>query len=394
MSQYQIAIFADGGATSYAETLRDTVRRHFDELGIPQPHLTFLEETTVSSRDRKAPTVGAFFGLSRCSGAASPALSDLLKEATMIVPVVADLTEFQQFVPDELQSLNGMALRPEDRELDRVASVLLEGLSLLRRSRRLFISYRRVETQGVAIQLYELLDKHGFDVFLDSHSIRPGEPFQEVLWHRLADTDVIVLLDSPGFLDSRWTAAELAQANSTNIQVLQLIWPGNTLQPTAAFSKPFPLTESNFLDANEILGAGARLYEPCLDTVAVEVESLRARALAARHAYLVQEFCLEAEAAGLAPRVQPDRFISIETKKGDHVIVVPTVGLPDAVRYQELEDEITRYSKRHSEIILLYDERGIRERWIKHIAWLDGHKLKVKSLQVTQAQSWLEGLAK
>ena len=391
MSSYQIAVFSDG-AEPHAETLRNTIRRNFNELGIPLALLAFLDDKTVAARDRKAPIVGVYFGLTRNPSPASPGLSDLLKEARMVVPVVPQLTEFSQFVPEDLRVLNGMEFRPEDDDLNRVASVLLEGLSLLRKSRRLFISYRRIETQGIAIQLYELLDAHGFDVFLDSHSIRPGEPFQEVLWHRLADTDVIVLLDSPGFLTSRWTEAELAQANSTNIQILQLIWPDSTLQKGAAFSRPFSLVEPDFFDPKDMLGTSARLRDACLYRVAVEVESLRARALAARHAYLTQEFCAEATAVGLAPRVQPERFILLETKSGNYVVVVPTVGVPDAVRYQEIEDEISRHPKRHGDIILLYDERGIREKWTKHITWLDRHQLQVKSLQVAQAQSWLGGL--
>ena len=276
--------------------------------------------------------------------------------------------------------------------LDRIASVLLEGLGLLRKSRRLFISYRRVETQGIAIQLYEQLDANGFDVFLDSHSIRPGEPFQDVLWHRLADTDVVVLLDSPGFLASRWTEEELARANSTNLQILQLIWPGSTLTSAAAFSKPFTLSDSDFEVATDRLGATARLRGDCLNRVTIEVESLRARALAARHAYLVQEFFSEAVAAGHHPQVQPDRFILLETKAGNHYITVPTVGVPDAVRYQEVEDEMARHPKRHSDIILLYDERGIRDNWMKHLEWLDRQTLPVKSLQVAKAHSWLGGL--
>jgi hypothetical protein len=391
MSSYQIAFFANR-AESHAETLRNTIRRNFKEIGIPLDLLALLDDKTVAARDRKAPIVGVYFGLTRDPGPASPGLSDLLKEATLVVPVVPQLAEFSQFVPDDLRVLNGMELRPEDHDLNCVASVLLEGLSLLRKSRRLFISYRRIETQGIAIQLYELLDAHGFDVFLDSHSIRPGEPFQEVLWHRLADTDVIVLLDSPGFLANRWTEAELAQANSTNIQILQLIWPRSTLQAAAAFSRPFLLVETDFFDSKDMLGASARLHDACLNRVAVEVESLRARALAARYAYLVQEFCAEAEAVGFAPRVQPERFILLKTKSSNYVIVVPTVGVPDAVRYQEIEDEISRHPKRHDDIILLYDERGIREKWAKHITWLDHHRLQVKSLQVAQAQSWLGGL--
>lgn len=392
MSQYQIAVFANG-ADSHRDTLQNTILQNFSDLGIPPNMLSFLDESTVLARDRKSPTVGVYFGLTAHPSPATPALSDLIDEATMVVPVVPTLDNFSQFVPTELLSINGMALRKEDAEHNRLASVLLEGLGLLRKSRRLFVSYRRVETQGIAIQLYELLDAQGFDVFLDSHSIRPGEPFQEVLWHRLADTDVVVLLDSPGFLDSRWTEEELARANSTNLQILQLIWPGSTLTSAAAFSKPFVLADTDFQVRTDLLGASARLQEPCLERIAIEVESLRARALAARHAYLVQEFFSEATAAGVFPKVQPERFILLETKSGKHYITVPTVGVPDAVRYQELEDEIDRHPKRGSDIILLYDERGIRDKWMKHLEWLDRQKLPVKSLQVAKAQTWLRGLS-
>ena len=62
MSVYQIAIFADG-ADSYAATLRATIRRSLSDLGIPFSLLSFLNEASVSSRDRKSPTVGAYFGL-------------------------------------------------------------------------------------------------------------------------------------------------------------------------------------------------------------------------------------------------------------------------------------------------------------------------------------------
>jgi hypothetical protein len=95
----------------------------------------------------------------------------------------------------------------------------VEGYGLLRERRRLFISHRRADTSGVAAQLYEALDTAGPDVFLDTHGVlRPGEPFREILWHRLADTDVAILLDSPGFLDSRWTEEGPARANTSNIR--------------------------------------------------------------------------------------------------------------------------------------------------------------------------------
>lgn len=167
--------------------------------------------------------------------------------------------------------------------MERVASVLLEGLNLIRKSRRLFISYKQADTQGVAIQLYEALDQNGFDVFLDTLSIRPGEPFQDVLWHRLADTDVIILLDSPNFLASRWTTKELAAANSTSIQVLQLLWPENQLNANAAFSQTMPIEDTDFESPHIRIGPGARLKKVVVERTVVQTESLRARALAARY---------------------------------------------------------------------------------------------------------------
>jgi hypothetical protein len=289
-----------------------------------------------------------------------------------------------------MRSINGIALSNDDPAHERVAAVLLEGLGLLRRSRRLFISYRRVETQGIAIQLYELLDSRGFDVFLDTHSIRPGEPFQDVLWHRLADTDVIVLLDSPKFLESRWTEEELAKANSTSVQIVQLIWPGKSLAAPSAFSRAVPLTADDFEGGT--LGPTARLKTRTAERISVEVESLRARALAARYAYILEEVCVEAKRLGLSPQVQPDRFITLEPAPDKFYVAVPAVGVPDAVKYHEIEDALAGHPKAKAQIALIYDERGIRDKWIQHLAWLNRHNLRVRSIQVAQASSWLEGL--
>jgi hypothetical protein len=169
----------------------------------------------VPHRDLKAPTVGVYISLQKHPSVSS-VIKDLLADGVMVIPLVADIREYTSYVFEDLHRINGLQAEPEDPKLERIAAALLEGLNLLRRTRRLFVSYKRSETQSVAIQLYELFEAHGFDVFLDTHNVRPGEPFQEVLWHRLADTDVVVLLDSPGFLKSRWTQDELARANSTN----------------------------------------------------------------------------------------------------------------------------------------------------------------------------------
>jgi TIR domain len=389
MTKYQIALFSNG-ADDLTNTLRETLITRLKELGVAQDLVSFFDESTIASRDPKAPTVGAFVSIGR-NPSPRPEIERLVQNGTMVVPVVENLSQFNSYVFPSLSGINGMELRSDDLKLERVGAVLLEGLNLLRRSRRLFISYRRSETQAVAIQLYEALDHHGFDVFLDTVSIRPGEPFQEVLWHRLADTDVIVLLDTPGFMQSRWTVQELARANSTSIQMLQLVWPTHHFETSAAFSKVISLTHNEFT-SSAFTGADARLKESMIERLTVEVESLRARALAARHSYLVEEFCADARSLGLVPYVQPERFIAVEPRSGVLVAAVPTVGIPDAVRYQEIADQIERYPKKHTEVVLLFDERGIYSKWLTHLEWLDGHRLPVRSLQVAESTRWLKSL--
>jgi TIR domain len=153
-----------------------------------------------------------------------------------------DASRFSRIMPAQIQHLNGISIDDCGADFERLAARILEGFRLLRETRRLFISYRRNDTSGVAAQLYEALDAAGFDVFLDTHGIlRPGEPFQDILWHRLADTDVAVVLDSPNFLASCLTEEELAHANTSNLQMLQVLWPGQSELGSAAFSTFHPL---------------------------------------------------------------------------------------------------------------------------------------------------------
>jgi hypothetical protein len=251
-------------------------------------------------------------------------------------------------------------------DFERLAARILEGFGLLRERRRLFISYRRAEASGVAAQLYEALDAAGFDVFLDTRgTIRPGDQFQEILWHRLADTDVTVLLDTPDFSASRWTEEELARANTSNIQILQLLWPGQTEGATAAFSTFHPLAEDDFVGP-DTLGPTAPLKDTEVNEIVDEVEGLRARAFGARHAFLVREFAIEARKEGLQVLTTLERNLILLGPDRSRTLVMPAIGVPDAERYETLGrlhqrdvDEGKSYARPP---ILLYDQSGIRDK--------------------------------
>lgn len=68
---------------------------------------------------------------------------------------------------------------------------------------KIFISYRRDDTQGEARHLAESLEKHfgKGKVFLDVESIKPGLDFRQVLQGRVMRSDCLLALIGPNWLD-------------------------------------------------------------------------------------------------------------------------------------------------------------------------------------------------
>ena len=236
--------------------------------------------------------------------------------------------------------------------------------------------------------MYEYLDQCGFDVFLDTHNIRPGDIFQDELWHRLVDTDIVVLLDTPGFLKSEWTEKELAKASAMSIGVLQLIWPNHKQTPYSTLCYPFYLSESDF-EKNDYKAPSANLTTESLKTISSDVESLRARSLASRQDNLIQEFTATAKKMKVVANLQPEKFITLTRKDGKELALIPTVGVPQAFTYNQTEELIKRIREHNlPEIFLLYDHRNIIEKWQKHLTWLDLY-LPIKTVKITEIENWM-----
>jgi hypothetical protein len=378
--EYRIAIIGPD-ATSIATRLLDRVRKQLDSLGNGiLTSLVVLNSFQTSRADSKHPIVGVYIGPGTPSPDDLSAIRHLQDLSAPILPIVTDVARFLLEVPDLLHAINGSSVR-EDPSLDRAANVVLENLGLLRKNRRLFISYRRVESADAAIQLRHELDARGFDVFLDTHSVPKGDAFQEVLWQRLADSDVVVMLDSPGFIDSVWTREEVAQAHAMTIGILQIVWPGKS---PAAYTD---LCERLYLQEPQDIHSG-RLDANALQAIGTAVERLRARSLAARHDNIVKEFCDAAAGIGIPATVQPYRYISVQTTAGE-IFAIPAVGVPDANRYHQASVMLADRSA--AGILLLYDQRGLRPAWCDFLRWLDDF-LPVKAVPITSVAAKLSGL--
>src|SRR5690606_5931770 len=156
------------------------------------------------------------------------------------------------------------------------ATALLECAGLLPRQRRVFLSYRRDEARGAALQLFDAIAARHFEVFLDTHGIAPGDDFQATLWHRLCDSDVLVMLDTPGYFSSRWTEAEFGRALAKSISVLRIGWPDVGASPRTLTASQLPLTKD---EVNQDTGL---LSEAAIRRVCEHLETVRSQSVAVR----------------------------------------------------------------------------------------------------------------
>jgi hypothetical protein len=110
----------------------------------------------------------------------------------------------------------------------------------------------------------------------------------------------------------------------------------------------------------------------------------------------VREFVIEARKAGLSVHTTLERTLVVSAPGGDKVLVQPAIGIPDAERYETLERlhqrEVSMGRTYSPPPVLLFDQTGIRTRWLKHLSWLNGNLSCVRSLSLVDAKGWLSGL--
>lgn len=332
------------------------------------------------------PSFCLYFGSSNRSFQDFIYISRLIKDASPILPIFK--SSFTHEIPKELENYNGQ--KYDDTKDSKIVNLALEAFGKLRHSRKVFVSYKREDSTSVAIQLYEALEKNNFDVFLDTHSIKQGELFQEELWHRMTDSDVIIMLNTKGFMTSRWCKEELAEASAKQIGILQLVWPNHKLEDISHICHPISLNEDDFINNQYLSKTSSILKEDLVKRVVSETESLRARNLAARQDNLITEFTNIADKYGRIINLQPERFLTENLEKNKRRIFIPTIGVPqsfDCNRSDTLREEIDEFNIEN--IYLIYDDIRIREKWLNHLDWLNKF-LDVKTLKKQNFDKWLQ----
>lgn len=289
-------------------------------------------------------------------------ITKMMKDGVPVIPVASTLGHLVDEFPPSISILNGLGLDATD--VPTIVNCLLECASLLPRQRRVFLSYRRTESTSAALQLYASLSERLFDVFLDTHEILPGEHFQEVLWQKLCDSDVMIYLDTPGYFDSRWTTAEFARAIFRGIPILRAGWPNVGLDDRGQFSRDLRLSKDDFLSD------GASLTNECLARICRSAEDLRAEGVATRYHLLMDAFGTslrraQATIEGCSLR----RSITVKPMFGDPIYVYPALGVPTTYTLHD-----ATLDNHPAPVAVVYDDAGIEERrWISHMAWISDY---------------------
>ncbi len=376
MALYQCLLLGTPTAeqtTAFSETFVQSLRL----FGLEELRDYVISHGLTDSFDEGTATVAVYFG------GDNPQYSEqflIAKLGIPVVPVVTHAARVRTELPPALWPINALILDPHDVSLRRVATAALQCLGLLPAQRRVFVSYRREESAAVALQLFEALSARHFDVFLDTHSVSVASDFQAVLWHRLCDSDVLVMLDTQGYFNSRWTAAEWGRAVAKNISILQLVWPDHEPSRISRLATLKKLSENCF--------DGKQLSSDVLADLALEVEEVRSRSVALRHANLIGTLRSAVEDLGGALEgVGQRRSVLLKLPSGAELVAYPVVGVPTSL---DVHESIDLSDQRPS--ALVFDHLGISDEWVRHMDWLAAQVGSVKWIRSREADWQLADL--
>lgn len=388
--KYRYQLILLGSDLAIKEKIINQLNEEIKHLGLPKEILNIIDHHNFSVEySGNQPSFAIYFGDVDGDFKDLDITQKLIKDGTMILPIF--FKSFNSDIPRILSNQNGVGYR--ETELNKITNTILESFELLRNTRKIFISYKRNESTSVAIQLYEALEAQNFDVFLDTHSIGKGEPFQDELWNRMTDCDVILLLNTPQFLESNWCKEEFAEAGAKQIGIVQLVWPNHQIRKidqSSHISYPIQLVDHNFIDRIYNDPTKSKLLSDFVEKIIQKVESIRARNLAARQDNLITEFRNIAEKNGRVITVQPEKFLTEDLLDGRRIIYIPTIGIPQSTSCQSAEIKKELLGYKDVSIKLIYDDLRIRDNWLNHLDWLnDNFKKDIKTLKKQEFESWL-----
>ncbi len=345
-----------------------------------------IDQSAVAALDAKPDAVAIVFCRKGMSGPEIAAIAACRQRSIPIIPVVARLTEFTDVAPDEVKNFNGFELAdsPNANELAadvaELTGLTLESLGLQRTKRKIFISYARRDASVVAQQLSDAFTARWYSVFLDTVSIRPGAVFQEELLQELADSDVVVLLNSPDVKDRPYVQQEIAFADQAGVGGVQVVWPDEKPLNECGYFSPVLLDRTKVTMLN---GAVQSLMPAGVLEVVRRVANLRTSLQELREDKIVKPIRDYAQNRGWTAVRYLGRHI--ELRKGhDRIQLDVALGVPTSL---DLERTFKAAHPCPPAGRLVYDPLGITNRQAAHLDFFRS-ELKLQFLDPKNTLQW------
>lgn len=330
------------------------------------------------------PTIALYFTDDANSDKDVDLISILKRHSIFIIPIVDSFDNAGLLLPDGLKEINAARVvdKNDENGIIEVVNHVLSNLGLMTKERNVFISYKRVDSQTLAHQLYDKFLLAGYSVFLDTENLSAGVNFQKSLRHRLADSFVLILLNSEHFFDSesKWTLEEYHVAQSLQIGICSIMMPTAKVKRDFNFSDFLRIEPFDFTDNKNIL------KEQKVNEIVLHVKSIYARLYESRKKALVNAFTENLRKNNISFSLQIDGTILIESSK-QRCRVIPLIGIPKSWDYYV--SDVKRVKGNGLPVYLLYNNQCILDEWLEHLVWLE-NKSGIQTINANENQSWIQ----
>lgn len=315
--------------------------------------IDFVNENAL---DDKYPYLYLYWGWSKsdCHYQGSTNLKKLADNVSAL-PIVNNLAEFNQVVPEDLHSLNAFDFGKNGEE--GLKNYILNFFGFINQTRKIFISYRRTETSAVAHQLFDALQQKGYLPFLDNISIESGVPFQEYLRNELADADVFVYLNSPDYENSQYTLEEKDCAQKMNMGVVQVLLYGQ--------EKDESFINATCVDVRGTDKKNDNISDGWINAIVLEIEKRRAEFFRYRRKVLIDAYRRKNPNVAVAG-IQNDLLINANKAE----VASLCLHIPKSQDLQKADEALNSLKKKYKKI-LLYDKQFCRRDISDHLSWLN-----------------------
>ena len=351
------------------------------ELRISKNVIKRINSNNIDNHLIKSPTICLYFGNKEKKD--KDIIDRFLSQNILILPLVSDVKEVPNEIPENLSVINCFEYNSQDK-IPEIVNLILEKFELLPQKRKIFISYKRSDSTKVALQLYSFLTEAGFLPFLDSCSIRPMLNFQEELKNYMVDCDLILLLDTKNFFDSKWTVEEFNQANALSIGIIRLIWPdtdkAKDKESKCGLFENIELKKEDFSNVNFTMNG--KLKKSTLNIIKTQIEMFRARSIQFRQSNIIGEISKYATS-------QKKNIIQLhnylEIKENADILIIPTLGIPNSENFNSARKFLDEPHNK-KQLYLLYDNRNILKSWLNYLDWINKYNIPIKTVKVSNLE--------